>query len=79
MSLCPEAAFRASLNDGEFWEYAFNGVKPGDPRPDGEVEFDERDVTAQFDPCVVCGEIGPCGYDANGEPMIHLAPPEDPS
>lgn len=78
MSLCPDAEFRASLDDGEFWEYVFNGVKPGDPRPDREIEFDERDVTAQFDPCPVCGEFGPCGYDADGEPLVHLVPPETP-
>lgn len=77
MSLCPEAEYRALLDDGEFWEYVFNGVKPGDPPSDREDEFDERDATAQFDPCPVCGETGPCGYDADGEPMIHLPPPGD--
>jgi hypothetical protein len=23
------------------------------------------------DPCPTCGEAGPCGYDAEGRPMIH--------
>jgi hypothetical protein len=26
--------------------------------------------------CSVCGEIGPCGFDPEGRPLIHSIPPE---
>lgn len=72
-SLCPEAEFRASLDDGEFWEHVLNGVRPGE---DPEIEADpfEEDPGPLGDyggPCDICGEVGACGYDAEGRPLIH--------
>lgn len=71
MSLCPEAEFRASLDDGEFWDYVLNGVRPGQ---EPEVDFSDEDQSPPDEyggPCDVCGERGPCGYDAEGRPLIH--------
>lgn len=37
------------------------------------TEFDCLDeVTfSDLEPCPVCGTYGPCGYDAEGRPMVH--------
>lgn len=77
MSLCPETDLRESLDDGEFWDYVFNGVKPGE---NPELDFDEPDDDTPEDyggPCEVCGQRGACGYDALGRPLIHPAYAED--
>lgn len=71
--LCPEAEFRESLDDGDFWEYVLNGVLPGEepfdhgPYDDGPDELDL--MTAA--PCEVCGATGACGWDDEGRPMVH--------
>lgn len=75
MSLCPEAEYRASLTDAEFWEHVFHGddgpddYDPSDdagaPRPD--------DPVLVLNPCPVCGTwYKACGYDAEGLPMVHV-------
>lgn len=51
-----------------------DGPELGPPEPD----FDE--VTfSDLEPCPTCGEHGPCGYDAEGLPMIHTDAFEDES
>lgn len=71
--ICPEAEAREAMSDAEFWEHVYH--------PNGHVEEfdpDEYEVpTNQLDPCVVCGERGPCAYDAEARPMMHLVPEED--
>lgn len=64
--LCPEAAYRDSLTDEEFWAYVY-GMKDIDFN-----YFDDDEPPEYFlDTCNVCGTTGACGYDVNGEPMIH--------
>lgn len=67
---CPETAFRAELNDGEFWDFVLNGVRPGDDPEVGD-DFDDDAMVPVLPPCEVCGERGPCGYDMEGRPLIH--------
>jgi hypothetical protein len=50
-----------------------------------EPELDQDDidgmhpvVSLNADPCPLCGEVGPCAYDAEGRPLIHAqTEPED--
>lgn len=71
MSLCPEAEYRATLTDAEFWEHVFHG-------DDGPDEYDpDLDPNAPPSgrlgaPCLTCGAVDACGYDAEGLPMIHV-------
>ena len=66
---CPEAEYRASLPDDDFWDYVLLRQRPGD-QPDDEPDLDG--VTSQFDPCLECGERGPCAYDNLGRALIHV-------
>lgn len=70
MSLCPEAEFRASLDDGEFWDYVLNGVRPGE-EPEVHFEEDPDAVEDYGGPCEACGAVGACAYDMDGRPLIH--------
>jgi hypothetical protein len=45
------------------------------PATDEPPFGDDESLTDQ--PCVVCGEAGACGYDAEGLPMIHATWIED--
>lgn len=74
MSLCPEAEFRASLDDGDFWNYVLLGIRPGDPCPDW-VDIDEPSIYKP--PCPECGSIVACGYDEQGRPMVHATEAAD--
>jgi hypothetical protein len=77
VSLCPEAAYRASLTDGEFWSYVLTGRVDGpdeDPDVPDEIQMAELHLS---DPCPECGSRGACGYDAEGRPMIHTTPKDD--
>jgi hypothetical protein len=40
-----------------------------DPQPD---EPDWVEVRYRDEPCVTCGEVGACGYDAEGRALIHV-------
>lgn len=68
--ICPDHERRAALSDGEFWEevldvsLAFEGpmIEPGD---DEIVYLEEQR-------CAECGTTGPCAYDAEGRPLIHV-------
>lgn len=66
--LCPEAAELDALDDGAFWERVLNGRT--DEGPDVDEGEPEREV-ADLGVCPVCAELGACGYDAEGRPMIH--------
>lgn len=76
MSLCPEAAKRAAMTDGEFWAYVFGIDDHQDYDPDdnwdisdlAEYELDTRLAT----PCPECGQHGACAYDIDGRPLIHV-------
>ncbi len=65
MSLCPEAEARSKMSDPEFWEWVFPDGEDGD-------EPDPPELSSPDEPCPACGTVGPCGYDANGMPMIHF-------
>ncbi len=73
--LCPEADYRASLSDGEFWDYVLNGHRPGDPVDDYDPDEDDNrptdDELVISTPCPECGQVGACAYDAEGRPLIH--------
>lgn len=43
-----------------------------------ELDIDEIAFSA-LEPCPICGEHGPCGYDAEGLPMVHTDAFEDES
>jgi hypothetical protein len=76
MSLCPEGEFRASLGEQEFWEYVFHVLL--DFYPDDESPDLDDETSWQYTPCPACEVLGPCGYDAQGLPMVHVyTVPED--
>lgn len=77
--LCPEAEYRDTLTDGEFWDYVLNDVRPDDPPP-MEPEFDAEDFEAMGtvgSPCPECGQFGACGYDADGRAYVHVTEDDD--
>ena len=77
MSLCPEAEFRDSLSDGEFWDYVLLGIRPGDPQPaDGDDDWDPLEPVP-LGVCPVCGSTTACGYDEQGRALIHASDDED--
>jgi len=67
---CPEAAERAAMSDGEFWERIYGPSARPDPH---DYDPAHEAIGHQLDPCPTCGERGPCGYDAEGRPMIHTS------
>lgn len=72
--LCPEAGARDAMSDADFWDLIF--VAP----PDTDDDWDHPDEpVVTYGPCPECGETGPCGYDAEGRPLMHLTndDPED--
>lgn len=76
MSLCPEFVLRRTMNDAEFWEHVFNGHLG--PDIDDGYDPDELERTmADLTPCPVCHELGACGYDAEGRPLIHTIDEDD--
>ena len=69
--VCPEAERLDAMTDAEFWENVAVSLGVGCP-PD-DCDFDEVDLAQHFgSPCPECGETGPCAFDAEGRPMIHL-------
>lgn len=81
MSLCPEADFRASLDDGAFWDYVLNGHRPGDLiddyDPDDDSNCPTADEVAISTPCPECGQRGACAYDTEGRALIHAITDRD--
>lgn len=73
--LCPEADLRDGMTDEEFWAHVYPQSDDG-PDTEGPEDFD---LLRHFGrPCEVCGELGPCGYDAEGRPMIHTEEEANP-
>lgn len=67
--LCPEADLRDAMTDEEFWAHVLASPEPW---PD-EVEVTSLDGI----PCAECGEVGACGYDFEGRPLVHIVKDED--
>lgn len=75
--LCPEAGYRDTLSDEDFWAHVFHqDDSPDTEGPDDQDFYDMRSPYGR--PCDVCGESGPCGYDAEGRPMIHTEEEANP-
>lgn len=75
-ALCPAAAKRDAMTDGEFWDYVFNGVEPGQSPADldgweGYEPPEPLDDCGFTNPCPVCGSHGACSADEDGRPLIH--------
>ena len=71
MSLCPEAEYRASLDDADFWAHVFGG-NDGPDEYDPDEDYNAPPVGRIGTPCLTCGAVDACGYDAEGLPMIHV-------
>ena len=76
---CTVRDARAAMTDDEFWHDVARGLEQppyqsDDPHGD---YYDPDPALALPDPCPTCGELGACGYDAEGRPMIHTSPRED--
>lgn len=71
--LCPEADYRDTLTDEDFWAHVY-------PQGDGpDADGTEDGYAPPYGrPCEVCGELGACGYDAEGRPMIHAEEETNP-
>lgn len=73
--LCSEAEMRDAMDDGEFWAHV---LQPNEGPDDGYDPDDDWNAPPPDDivmnPCEVCGEWGPCGYDAEGRILIHWQP-----
>lgn len=76
MTLCPEAEYRASLSDAEFWEHVLlGGVQVEDDYdPDSDPNCPPETPMAcdEWGTCPLCGETGACAFDVNGDPMRHV-------
>lgn len=77
VSRCPEAAERAAMDDGAFWERVRDsllapGADPFADWADGE-DLDDLDFLPDRlgQPCPVCHERGACGFDLEGRALIH--------
>lgn len=66
--ICPEAENRDAMSDGRFWEHVFGQG----PEVEYEPDADELQAIADLTPCLECGEFGPCAYDLDGRPLVHL-------
>lgn len=78
MSLCSEAAMRHAMTDAEFWEHVFAPTWIHNPRLDQHafdgIDAEEFELMSSINStCTECGESGPCGYDADGRPYLHIA------
>jgi ferredoxin len=70
-TLCPEAAERAAMDDGAFWDHVLGQRPPEDEYDPDEDPNDGDPVSSVANPCPVCGSPMACAYDAEGRPMIH--------
>jgi uncharacterized FAD-dependent dehydrogenase len=71
MGLCPEWGIRASMSDAEYWAHVFDTGREDDYDPDTDEQSREA-AALDLDECPVCHGFGPCGYDAEGLPLIHV-------
>lgn len=77
MTNCPEGEFRSKLSDEEFWDYVLKSAREITFKFDDDNSFIDDIALLLNQPCVICGELGACGYDAEGRPMIHSLAEED--
>lgn len=76
MTNCPEGEFRSKLSEEDFWNHVYKSLQEAyDPVDDGTFIDDIAILMSQ--PCTICGEVGACGYDAEGRPMIHSLSEEE--
>lgn len=70
---CTEQSLRQTMTDAEFWDHVFNRF---DTYHEYDFTFDRYDPLADNTvigvPCSMCGSIDACGYDSEGNPMIHI-------
>lgn len=66
--LCPEAAERDAMDEGEFWERVARNLGVNVGEPDVAQACDPQVL---IEPCGVCGSDGACGYDTEGRALIH--------
>jgi hypothetical protein len=67
-ALCPEVVERDALDDSAFW----GRVHPNLVDLVDDCDQDDLDDLQPVpQSCLVCGAIGACMYDAEGEPLIH--------
>lgn len=70
--LCPEADYRDSLSDADFWAHVYPDASDPDPSDyDAPPGMGVVVISDHVSPCPLCGEWGACGYDPEGRPMIH--------
>jgi hypothetical protein len=72
---CTAEPRRAGMSDGDYWvDVATSLLGAG---PDLEDNLDDAnddildDAGSYTSACRVCGAGGACGYDAEGQPLIH--------
>jgi hypothetical protein len=65
--MCETNRRRMLMTDAEYWADVQGSLGLVDDLDDEP----EIEVPVSTSPCGVCGEQGPCGYDAEGRPMIH--------
>lgn len=68
---CPERDRRAALTNEEFWDEVLN-VSLEFEGPMIEAESDTEMVSIDGAACTTCDSTGPCAYDAEGRPLIHV-------
>ncbi len=77
MSRCPEAEYRASLSDADFWAHVLQH-DPANPETDDGPDIDDLALTTnQGTPCPECGEYVVCAYDSQGRAMTHVIESDD--
>ena len=69
------------MSEGQFWQDVADSIAGDSVEPCAlggdlaEYPYDDEDseqMSYQQEPCAECGEVGPCGYDNEGRPMIHV-------
>ena len=76
--ICPEYDYRDGLSDQEFWDRTIASLDA--MRDQDYYDGPEPDLfPISGEPCPECGESGPCGYDSEGRPMIHIVSEDEQS
>jgi len=71
MSECTKR-HRDQMTDEEFWQDVAESLQGSAIEPDPEDDPGEPEFRS-CEPCSECGEFGPCGYDSEGRPYIHVS------
>lgn len=67
---CASSPEAQAMPEEDFWDAVFSHHQG--PEPDDEDLSDQHPLFAEMAPCRECGEMGPCGFDVEGRPMVHL-------